>query len=49
MYRNKVEMNFSWTFIALQIKLISIWKIAHQDSFRNSGKTASQKWLIVSL
>ena len=31
-------MSFSCTFIVLEIKLISIWKVVCQDSFWNSGK-----------
>ena len=31
-------MSFTCTFIVLQIKLISIWKVVHQDSFWNRGK-----------
>ena len=31
-------MSFSCTFIVLKIKLISIWKVVHQDSFWNRGK-----------
>lgn len=30
---------FSFTFIVLQIKGISIWKVEHQNSFWNRGKT----------
>ena len=37
-----MEMNFSCTFIALEIKLISGWKVVHQDSFWNRGKRQLQ-------
>ena len=29
---------FSFTFIVLEINLISIWKVVHQDSFWNRGR-----------
>ena len=37
-----IEMNFSRAFIVLQIKLISIWKVMQQDSFKT--EVIKQLW-----
>ena len=40
-------MHFTCTFIVLQIKLISIWKVVHQDLFWN-GKRYNPSFLITT-
>ena len=33
-----MKMSFTRMFIFMQIKLISIWMVSHEDSFWNRGK-----------